>query len=690
MNEEQLKRQLAGQVMTRHLPISKREIDEEQRTIDLSFSSETDQVERWFGIEILSHAPGAMVTERLSEAGALLLDHDFRKLIGKVEEVLPVDGKEGTRRGNAKVRFSENSEKAREVWADVLDEIRSNVSVGYRVLEIEKTGERDGVDIWTVTRWEPYEISFVSCPADISVGVGRSTDEAIRAAVRDEFAAAIGRWEERQSSQPETGQSSESDIRQGESPSQKPYKAVARSQSDPAGNPKEETTMTDEEKKRKAAERKELVERAQKEARAAEQERVEEISQLAERFDANDLAMAAIRDQKSVEDFKTSLLEKREASNGGEDAGERAQHVDVQPKEVLNEREQRDYSILRAVRLQEALQKGHGNSARDQFKLEYEAHHRLLEEGRPQRRGGILIPHESLRQRMHQSRGPLNTATDGVAAGDTGGLLIDDEYRPESFIEMLRKKSVVLPKANTLTGLQGDISVPRQKGGSTAYWVADDDEVQETDVSFEHVKMSPKHVGAFTEITRQTLMQATPDVEAMVRKDLAKSVALLLDKAVLYGTGTNNQPKGIASYTSDIQAVDFNAANPTYPELVDMETKIAADDADIGAMAYVLNAAMRGHAKTTEKFSGSTGQPIWEQGDTVNGYNALTTNQVEDGDVFLGVWDEVVVGMWGGLEVLTDPYSESLRGRLRIVVFQSMDIAIRHPASFCLGANPPV
>ena len=157
----------------REFQIEKRQIDEAKRTVDLSFSSE-EPVDRWWGIEILDHQKKSVNLRRLIRGGALLIDHDMKNQVGVIEEVV-VD--EADRKGRANVRFG-RSAKAEEIFQDVLDGIRSNVSVGYQineaVLERETKGE---LSTYRVVDWEPYEISLVSVPADINVGVGRGDEE---------------------------------------------------------------------------------------------------------------------------------------------------------------------------------------------------------------------------------------------------------------------------------------------------------------------------------------------------------------------------------------------------------------------------------------------------------------------------------------------------------------------------------
>ena len=145
------------------------------------------------------------------------------------------------------------------------------------------------------------------------------------------------------------------------------------------------------------------------------------------------------------------------------------------------------------------------------------------------------------------------------------------------------------------------------------------------------------------------------------------------------------QPKGILKHTG-VNAVSFAAANPSFAELVDMETQIAIDNADVSSMAYVANAKMRGYAKTALKHEGIAGT-IWEQGGTINGYRTEVTNQIEDGHVFMGNFSDLIIGMWGGLDLTVDPYSGSKSGRLRIVVFQDVDFALWRVESFCIGKN---
>ncbi|GAA4419914.1 phage major capsid protein [Acidovorax lacteus] len=152
----------------RALAVKEGAVQAESRTVELAFASE-EPYERWFGIEVLDCAPGSIRMARLMNGAPLLFNHDYDRLIGVVESI-SIDSDRVCR---AKVRFA-RTEDAEEAFALVQDGILRHVSVGYRIHAMQLQEERDGVETYRVTDWEPLEISMVSVPADATVGVGRS------------------------------------------------------------------------------------------------------------------------------------------------------------------------------------------------------------------------------------------------------------------------------------------------------------------------------------------------------------------------------------------------------------------------------------------------------------------------------------------------------------------------------------
>ena len=161
-----------GTRVERSFLVTRAAIDEAARTVELAFSSE-EPYDRYWGREILDHSKKSVRLGRLKAGGPLLCDHDARDHVGVIESVRIDDDLVG----RAVVRFGK-SERAQEVWQDVVDGIRRNVSVGYVIhkAQLVETGDAS-IDTYRVTDWEPYEVSLVSVPADASVGIGRAMDD---------------------------------------------------------------------------------------------------------------------------------------------------------------------------------------------------------------------------------------------------------------------------------------------------------------------------------------------------------------------------------------------------------------------------------------------------------------------------------------------------------------------------------
>jgi HK97 family phage major capsid protein len=535
----------------------------DDRRVSMSISSEMP-VGRSYGDEVLDHNPESIDLSFLNSGRApLLMDHDPERQIGVIESV-SLDG--SARKLRATVRFGKSA-LASEVYGDVADLIRGNVSIGYSIAKMVK--ENDG-RTYRATNWRPVEVSIVSIPADVSVGVGRSAEiEATSEAV----------------AMPQITETS-----------------------------------------------------------------VEAQTQVAE----------------------TELPKERKMENSVTVATEsRAYDAPIQAEVGLTTKEVRQYSFVRAINamanpqdkrawanaafereVSEAAQKTYGRSAQ-----------------------GFFVPNE-----ITYAKRDLTVGTNSA-----GGFTVATDLLAASFIEMLRNRSVVQRAgATVLNGLVGNVAIPKQSGAATAYWVAESGAPTESQQTLAQVTMSPKTVGAYTDFSRKLMIQSSIDIESMVRRDLATVIALAIDTAALYGTGANNQPTGI-KLQSGINTKDFAATNPTFAELVAMESELAIDNADIGTMTYLFNPAQRGALKTTEKSSTSAGQFVWESGNTVNGYRTETSAQVTAGDVFFGNFADLLIGFFSGLDLMVDPYSNSTSGTMRVVALQDTDIAVRNAVSFCYG-----
>ena len=604
------------------------------RTFEFPFSSEAP-VRRFFGDEVLSHERGSADLSRLNGAAPFLFNHDPNRVLGVVESAYISDT---DKRGYAKIRFS-RSKFATEVLEDVKDGIFRGISFGYSLDEVEETdtGLR-------ATRWTPHEVSLATIPADNSVGFGRSLVENISS---------------------ESVTLDEEDIIINVNSSQKEERsAVPTAQSNPS---MEETT------KEAAVEQKPSVEiDVQAEVQRALDEnnaRVAEITSTCREFSeygAEELAETLIKGNKTATEARSAILDlvknKKATPIRSTDMIETKQS-----SEFLDKKEVKQFSFLRAIN---ALASPGDKQAQEAAAFEREVSDEAAKRyGRPAK--GLIVPNEVLKRDLN-----VGTAADG-------GNLVSTELLSGSFIEILRNKMAIMEAGVTmLTGLEGNIAIPKQDGTTSAYWVGEGGAPTEGQQSFTQISMTPKTVGAFTDFTRRTLLQSSIDIEAFVRDDIAKKIALELDRTAIYGTGSSNQPLGLKD-TSGIGSQSLTSFG-TFPEYIGMETDVAVANAEGGSMKYLINASARGALKSTEKTSTSTANFVFEN-NQINGYDAIVSNQLLNNDAIFGDFSQFIVGMWSGLDLTVDPYAGATAGTVRIIALQDIDYAIRQAGAFCFA-----
>ena len=600
-----------SEVMHRSFAVRAENVNEEERTLDLSFSSEEpvlrQSTREGVYYEVLGHREGEMDDSFIASGRApLLLDHDQYRQIGVVQSVDLVDGK-----ARAKVKFSRSITGA-EILADIKDGIRGNVSVGYYVRETEETEERDGLKTLRATLWTPIEVSMVSIPADQTVGVGRSKE------IEETKIENTNRSEE---------------------------------------------TMKDENAK---PEVKIDVEAIKREASQAEQARVREISALGSKYGMTRDADEFIKNNKAAEEFRGYVLENLDLTA----RNTKTEQPEKDPSEIgMSEKEVQQFSFVRAIN---ALANPTSRKAQEAAAFEREVSQAAAQAAGVDARG-VYIPADVLKRDLQ------------ATATNAGEEVVAEDLMAGSFIELLRNNMALSDLGITMmSGLQGNVAIPRQTGAATAYWITPEGSAitAESTQAMDQVTLSPKTVGAYTDYSRQLLLQSSIDVENFVRQDLAAQLGLALDVAGLYGSGAGGQPTGLI--TAGIsKSSTFAAAVPTFAEIVDMESDVATANALRGNLAYLTDFGTRGGLKTTSK-AGTEAIFVWE-GEEMNGYRAKVSSQVTSGDVFFGNWSELILGMWGGLDITVDPYSLSTTGNIRVVAFQSADYANRHLASFVYG-----
>ena len=576
---------------TRELKINTRKADAKSRTAPVVLSTEYP-VERGNFTEVLDHSPGAVDLSR--SPLPVIEGHDASKLnIGVVDD-LKIVGKK--LRGVLRLG---NSQRAKEIWDDILAGVVRSVSIGYQVINwIE-----EGNDVVRVTKFMPYELSLVAAPADPDAGLFRSMTM--------------------------------------ENENEQPTRSQRRQENNSV---------------------------------VVERERVRDLLATGEQYNANDLAREFVGNGGSLSDLNKAILSRMGKAKPIE-------AVAPQDMEIgLTQSEARKYSIIRAVNAQIDKDWSNAGFERECSMAVAQKHKRAAQ--------GFFVPVEVMKRDLN-----IGTAT-------AGGNLVPTDYLGGSFIDMLRAKSQVMRLGATmLDGLSGNVAIPRKTSGSTAYWVAEGVAPTESQPAFDQVTLTPNTVGGFTDYTRKMLLQASPDIEMLVRGDLASTIALEVDRVAIEGSGSGSEPTGILNTTGvGVVAIGTNGGALTWDHIVDLEGEVAVDNADEGALAYLTNSTVRKSLKKTTKVSADAGAGfIWEPGNEagfgrLNGYQAAVSNNVPAdltqgtgtnlSAVIFGNFADLLIGQWSVLDIMVDPYTFSSTGTVRIVALQDVDLAVRHAQSF--------
>lgn len=370
---------------------------------------------------------------------------------------------------------------------------------------------------------------------------------------------------------------------------------------------------------------------------------------------------AAFLENEERHSAETQRTQTRTSTSGGE-AGE-MKRISTQ------------YSLLRAI--------NRASTGKPLDGLEAEMHQQAEQEARAiglQTSGNIQIP-GMIRRDMTAG---TTTAGGHTVPTDLGALI--PILEPKLMVEAMG--------ATMLTGLTGNLDLPRNDADAAATWEGENDANAETSPTFDKISLTPKRLGAFTDISKQLMVQSSISVEQFIRQRLNFAVASALDSAAINGSGSAPIPRGILNVSGIGDVVGgTNGATPDWADIVDLESQLTIDNADLGRLGYLTTPGIRGYLKKTLLDAGS-GQFIWPVNSTeINGYNIMTSTQVPstltkgsaDGichAIIFGNWADLIIAQWGGYDLVVDPYSNSKNAIVTLVVNSWWDTAVRHPESF--------
>lgn len=300
---------------------------------------------------------------------------------------------------------------------------------------------------------------------------------------------------------------------------------------------------------------------------------------------------------------------------------------------------------------------------------EAEMHAELERRHGTPKHGGILVPLRAFEKRVNTT--------------GTAGELVGTDHRADLYIGPLRDSLLVRALGvRTLSGLTGNVSIPKAGAGLSAGWVPEGTALPESDMDFDAVTLTPHHVGGITEMSRQLIQQSSPAIEDLVRGDLSFAVAHAVDTAIIAGSGTAGEPEGIIGRTG-VQTADLPES---WADVLDIEQQLA--DVNVSPTGWYTSPAVLTALRKILK-APTAGSDYIATAGRIGELPAASSNAAPIDTAILGDWSQVLLGQWGAVEILVNPFAEApyRRGGVLVRAFSTVDVAIRHEQAFVVAGG---
>ncbi len=686
--------------------------DGEKKSKRISISSDTPYKRYdWYAdeeyYEVLSHKAGDIDDARLKAGLPVLFNHQRSSHLGRAKGFTN-DGHR-IEVGTVDDLIWSEGEDAQTKKKDVESGALVGTSVGYSILdEGVCVGAKDGIPIYEF-KWAPHEFSFCTIEADITVGAGRTRSTKDETGAEIEFQEISVKTEKKvdaDENQPQTTKQP-----QANPPTKdmkiKPSPIFHEADGKQGGGDGGTITVTE------SAQREEQAGQRALELYAQKCEKIDSWIAALPKQGWRDAATKVaesyrkVSDKRAFDEFRTEALIETEK-------------VRVAPVEDgavldLSKNDRKQFSLRKAM-LEVALQhRGQGKGLTGHEKAVCEAAQKLY--GEEREFTGLCIPDDMLRDNFEEThdlgqnaaralhgqimdlRRALNAST-----FTAGGALVGVELLAGSMIDILRNAVLIGqgPMAITeLSGLTSNISIPKQTGTSTVYWLSEGAAITLSQQVFAQLNLTPKRMGVATAYTKQLLSQASLSVEAFVRSDQALTMAVEEDRVSINGTGVGGEPIGILNTTGVLSNVTFSGA-ATWADIVGLEYGLENANVRNGQMAILTSPVTKSYLKLTVVVANSTfpiflWMPAKGEFPTINGvmpgivneYAAYATKNMTTNVVLQGVFKNVIKARWAGFDVVVDPYTGALSETINIIVNQWLDVGLRYPQSFNATTDAP-
>ncbi|EJI7308407.1 phage major capsid protein [Escherichia coli] len=605
--------------------------------------------------EILVHTPEAVDLSRLNNNAPLLFNHNFDNHIGVVCDArIDADNV-----GRALVKFSKHGTLANDIRNKVIEGTMEKISVGYDIKEYHIDYAKSQL---IVSKWIPHEISWVTVPADDSVGLNRSlnTITVNLGAKRDMTKEQIEEIkEEQESAQVEETPVEENKESEVEETQERQVEENEENENLEDGKDAEHPESVDDDSStvREAEEVKE-----EREAAPVEEEKTEEV---AERSEEDEEEIRAIARELNIDDEE---LKRALAIKDMTPEAFRTKALNNITNAQRNNEQIKDSKMEKTFDLNNVIRSLVDGAALGANEAEYSAMAAgaAMQRGRAARGGSVFVPAAALR---------------AASEGNTKATLTavtDEKLLTESYVEMLLPQSVLGRLGVTvLSGLNSPIAVPKMTASSVdAFGFVDENgSAPESKATFENVKMAPKTFAGGNPISRQSL-KTVPNIATLITDHINKAVRIKLEQLILSDKDNTRGPKGLVKQLVDGGRVAKKAAF-SYKDF--LKEIAALTDAGVPAQAikFAMSGATAAELESTLKDNGVSGYII-ENG-KLAGYDVVTSGVIPADHIVLGDFSGIMIGEWGGLELDMDDTTYRAQSAIVPRIWVDLDFTVVQP-----------
>ncbi|TFA62857.1 major capsid protein [Escherichia coli] len=608
--------------------------------------------------EILVHTPEAVDLSRLNNNAPLLFNHNFDNHIGVVCNArIDADNV-----GRALVKFSKHGTLANDIRNKVIEGTMEKISVGYDIKEYHIDYAKGQL---IVTKWIPHEVSWVSVPADDTVGLNRSLNtitvnlEAKRDMTKEQIEEIKEEQEAAQVEETPVEENKESEVEETQERQVEENKEDENLE-DGKDAKHPESVDDDSSTVRETEEVKE-----EREAAPVEEEQIEEV---AERSEEDELEIREIARELLIDDEE---LKRALAIKGMTPEAFRTKALNnLVNAQRNNEQQIKDSKMEKTFDLNNVIRSLVDGEALGANEAEFSAMAATatMQRGRAARGGSVFVPAAAMR---------------AAAAGNTKATLTavtDEKLLTESYIEMLLPASCLGRLGVTvLSGLNSPIAVPKMTASSVeAFGFVDENgAAPESHAEFSNVKMAPKTFAGGNPISRQSL-KTVPNIATLITDHINKAVRIKLEQLILSDKENARGPAGLVKQLVDASRVTKKTAF-SYKDL--LKEIAALTDAGVPAQAikFAMSGATAAELESTPKSDRGDAQGFIMENGKIAGYEVVTSGVIPADTIVLGDFSGIIVGEWGGLELDLDDSTYRAQSAIVPRVWLDLDYVVAQP-----------